>query len=203
LTAYQGGTDGDGLPPDFNVVERGDELGPLIGGDWNPSVTVPKTLKVVECMKQAGVKRIGCLGFCYGGWIGFKVSQEVQLVCGATPHPSVHLEGMVGGDPAALASATSCPWALFPCGEVDGPGSDPGMYDTSGALYKALEAKYPNRNVTKRFTKMHHGFATRGAIKPTEFNAGSGDDVKQAVQECINDIVSFYKTSGLLPTHKL
>merc|ERR1739844_785670 len=96
------------------------------------------------------------------------------------------------------AAASSCPWALFPCGEINGEGSDPGIYDADGVLFKALEAKFPSKNVTKRFTKMHHSFATRGAIKPTEFNAGTGDDAKQAVQECIDDILGYFKASGLM-----
>lgn len=198
LPAYQGGTHDDGLPPDFNVVERGAELGPLLGGDWGGNVVTPKILKVVDAMKKAGAGKIGVLGFCYGGWAGMYVSKEVQLVCAASPHPSVHLEGMVGGNPADLAASSKCPWAFFPCGVVDGEGSDPAMYDKDGDVYKSLEAKFPGRNLTKRFTTQHHGFVTRGNIKPTEFNAGQGEEVKVAVQECVDDCVSYFKAQGLL-----
>lgn len=198
LPPYQGGTDGDALPSDFNIIERMNELGPLIGGEWNPSEVVPKALKVVEAMKAAGVSRIGCIGVCFGGWIAMKVAAQVKLVCVASPHPSIHMEGMINGDPIALAGDSKCPWAMFPCGSIGGPGSDPDIYDApDGALYKALEAKFPNQNKSKRFSKMAHGFVTRGSIKPNEFNAGSGEEVQAAVLECVEDIMSFFREMGL------
>lgn len=203
LAAYQGGTHDDGLPPAFNIGERMGEVGPLLGGDWNASKQMPKMLKVVGAMKKAGVKRIGVLGFCYGAWIGMHLAKEIDLVCGASPHPSIHVEGMMGGDPGALAAHSRCPWALFPCGALGGEGSDPDMYDTTGAVYKALEGRHAGKNVTKRFSSMAHGFVTRGAIKADEFNAGTGDEVKVAVQSCVDDITEFFVARGLLPRSRL
>lgn len=123
---------------------------------------------------------------------------EVKMVCGMSPHPSMHIEGMTGGNPADLGTASKCPWALFPCGEVGGSGADPDIYDPDGSLFKALEEKFPKKNETKRFTKMAHGFVTRGNIKSSEFNAGTGDEVKASVQECMNDMVKFLKRYRLL-----
>merc|ERR1739848_622314 len=106
---------------------------------------------------------------------------------------------MVGGDPAELASGSKCPWALFPCGEVGSPGGDPDIYDEDGGVFKALEKKFKGKNQTKRFSKMPHGFVTRGNIKASEFNCGTGDDVKVAVEECMGDIVKFFQKNNLLP----
>ncbi|CAK0805833.1 unnamed protein product, partial [Prorocentrum cordatum] len=75
LDAFEGGTDDDGLPPAFDLSERGSELGPLLKGAWNVEVVLPKTLKVVEAMKAAGVKKFGVIGFCYGAWLGMHLSK--------------------------------------------------------------------------------------------------------------------------------
>lgn len=192
LTPYEGGTSGDGLPPDFKVWERFGELIPLVSGDWGPGAVLPMCHKVIEKMKSEGVKKIACLGFCYGGWIGFHLAKEGHFVCGASAHPSTHLEGAIGGDPAALAADSGCPFALYPCGEVGSDQADPEIYDVHGSLFTALEAKFPGENVTKRFTTMAHGFVTRGSEED--------EPVKQAIQECVDNILEFYNAKGLIPT---
>eukprot|EP00933_Yihiella_yeosuensis_P084809 TRINITY_DN9949_c1_g1_i1.p1 TRINITY_DN9949_c1_g1~~TRINITY_DN9949_c1_g1_i1.p1 ORF type:complete len:277 (+),score=85.57 TRINITY_DN9949_c1_g1_i1:77-907(+) len=199
LKALEGGTDDDGLPPAFPLGERGSELGPLFKGDWNVEPVMPLILKVVAAMRASGVKKFGLIGFCYGGWVGMHLSKQVpgdELVCCASPHPSMHIEGMLGGSPAALAAEVQCPWALYPCGDAE-KGGDPLIYDADGDLYKALEAKFPGKNETKRFAKQMHGFVTRGAIKDGNFKAGDGDDVKLAVEECVGDMLKFFAANGL------
>ncbi|CAE7725853.1 Slc24a1 [Symbiodinium sp. CCMP2456] len=201
LEPYQGGTDGDGLPPAFDMVSRRAEIAPdRFKGPWHPSKTLPKVLKVVDAMRQSGVKRFGVLGVCYGAWVGFHLAKAVpswELICGASPHPSLHMEGVVGGDPAALASEIRCPWAFFPCGEVGKDGADPPIYDAEGDVFRALEARFPGKNVTKRYRTVRHGFFARGAIKDGQFKAGDGDQVKRAVAECVSDVSSFFRKRGL------
>lgn len=197
LPALEGGTDGDGLPPTFDVTKRGAELGPTFKGDWNQEKVVPKLLTIVKAMKSAGVKKIGLVGFCYGAWVGMYVAKEVELVGCAAPHPSVHMEEMMGRDSAALAAGSKCPWALFPCGDPDA-GGDGAMYDAEGDLFKKLEEKFPGKNVTKRFSKMAHGFSTRGAIKEGQFMPCSGPDVQAAVTEILTDICEFFCRRGLM-----
>lgn len=201
--AFEGGTDGDGLPPSFNPAERGSEFGPLFGDTWNHAKVMPKLKSVMKCMKSSGVKKIGVLGFCYGGWIGMYLAKEGGLVACASCHPSIHIEGMTGGDPAALAKESKCAWALFPAGEASA-GGDPDMYDADGAVMKALEEKFPGKNVTKRFSKMAHGFVTRGDIKDTgnTLVAGKGEEVKAAVAECVNDVIEFFCKKGLMRRDK-
>jgi len=105
------------------------------------------------------------------------LSREVSFVGCASPHPSIHIESMLGKDPVALAADTQCPWALFPAGKAD-DGGDADMYDSEGALIKALEEKFPGENVSKRFPNVPHGFVTRGNIK--EHAAASGAEVAKA-----------------------
>jgi len=196
LPAFEGGTDDDGLPPAFNIGERGAELGPLLKGSWNSDVVMPNVMKIVDAMRASGVKKFGAIGFCYGGWIGMKLSSKVgsdEMVCGASPHPSMHIEsGVLGRDVVELAKANQCPWALYPTGEVGKPGADGEMYDADHDFYKALETRFPGKNRTKRFSSQVHGFVVRGSIKDGNFKAGDGDSVKVAVQECLADITAYF-----------
>lgn len=195
LPPLEGGTDGDGLPPDFAMSRFGAEVGPLLSGAWGPAAVVSQFLKVVDAAKADGVKRFGFIGYCYGGWIGMYLSKAMpseELVAAACPHPSVHMEGMIGGNPVALASEVNCPWALFPCGD-SAAGGDPGIYDADGALYQALEAKFPGSNLTKRYGKMVHGFTVRAKITDDD----AGKEIAKSVQECMDDILSFFAQRGL------
>jgi len=203
LSPFEGGTDGDGLPPAFDIGARGSVLGTLLGGDWGSATTVPMLLKVVAAMKADGVEKFGCMGFCYGAWVGLKLSAQVpEMICGVSPHPSAHIEGMLGGDPAKLGEASLCPWAFFPAGVVGEPGGDPDIYDAEGLLFQALEKKFPGKNVTKRFSEMQHGWSVRGHIKEEEHNAGRGEAVQAAVAEVVDDTVSFFDQAGLIRGQK-
>eukprot|EP00747_Dinoflagellata_sp_TGD_P165063 gnl/TRDRNA2_/TRDRNA2_185862_c0_seq1.p1 gnl/TRDRNA2_/TRDRNA2_185862_c0~~gnl/TRDRNA2_/TRDRNA2_185862_c0_seq1.p1 ORF type:complete len:281 (-),score=40.28 gnl/TRDRNA2_/TRDRNA2_185862_c0_seq1:127-969(-) len=206
LPPFEGGTDGDGLPPTFDVTVRGGELGPQFKGPWSAQENLPKMQKVVAAMRTAGVKKFGALGFCYGAWVGFHLSSTIsgdEFVCGVSAHPSVHIEGMMGNKPADLAAKCNCPWALYPCGAPGSPGSDGPLYDKDGDLFQALEARFPGKNHTKRYETMRHGFVSRGAIKDGQFKAGDGDAVKAAVQECTEDILRFFQERGLVEASKM
>jgi len=198
LPAFEGGTDGDGLPPSYDIKTRADLPG-LFKGDWNQEKVVPKLVSVIKAMKSAGVKKIGLIGFCYGAWVGMYLAKEVDLVGCASPHPSVHLEGIFERNPADIAESSKCPWAFFPAG-VAADGGDSDTYDAEGALFKALESKFSGKNVTKRYASMSHGFVSRGSIK--EHAIGSGDEVKKAVQECVTDMCEFFVRCGLMRRDK-
>ncbi|CAE8621066.1 unnamed protein product [Polarella glacialis] len=184
----------------FNLAERGAILGPLFNGDWKAANVLPHVQKVVSAMKASGVKKFAVAGFCYGAWVGMYLARTMsadELVCCVTPHPSITIEGMVGGDPCALASESCCPWAMYPCGDP-AAGGDKETYDREGDLFKALDTKFPGKIETKRFGKMQHGFVLRGAIKEGQLG-GSGDDVKAAIQECVEDMTKFFEKHGLTP----
>eukprot|EP00442_Polarella_glacialis_P012348 CAMPEP_0115164278 /NCGR_PEP_ID=MMETSP0227-20121206/72955_1 /TAXON_ID=89957 /ORGANISM="Polarella glacialis, Strain CCMP 1383" /LENGTH=272 /DNA_ID=CAMNT_0002576635 /DNA_START=32 /DNA_END=849 /DNA_ORIENTATION=- len=196
LVPFEEGTDGDGLPPVFSLAERGAILGPLFNGDWKAANVLPHVQKVVSAMKASGVKKFAVAGFCYGAWVGMYLARTMSAAA-VTPHPSITIEGMVGGDPCALASESCCPWAMYPCGDP-AAGGDKETYDREGDLFKALDTKFPGKIETKRFGKMQHGFVLRGAIKEGQLGVG-GDDVKAAIQECVEDMAQFFEKHGLTP----
>merc|ERR1719277_806757 len=148
-------------------------------------------------MRAAGVVKFGVIGFCYGAWLGMHLSKEIsgsELVCAVAPHPSAHIEGMMGGSTAELAGRCRCPWGLFPCGRV-GEGGDSDMYDEDGAVFKALEERGTGRNFTRRFERMAHGFTLRGAITADDSRSC---EVGEAVQECMDMTTQFFVEHGLL-----
>eukprot|EP00755_Sulcionema_specki_P017802 Sspe_Gene.65281::Locus_38653_Transcript_1_1_Confidence_1.000_Length_1105::g.65281::m.65281 len=197
MAPFEGGTSDDGLPPDFNITERFNDAIHLLkpDGQWHPNVVLPKLMQILDSKKP---EKFGVLGFCYGGWMGMHLAAQNPkgLVAAASSHPSIHIEGLCGGNPAEVAAKSCCPWLLQPCGKPD-EGGDPVIYDADGALFLALEKSFPGKNETKRFENMKHGFVVRGNLKEG-FCTGSGDDVKVAIQEAVEQVVSFFKKNGLL-----
>jgi dienelactone hydrolase len=73
VPAIEGGTDGDGLPPDFDMSARGKEFGPWITQiPW--SVIQPKVEGLIAHAKEQGAAAIGVVGCCWGGWAAFHTS---------------------------------------------------------------------------------------------------------------------------------
>jgi len=61
LAPFEGGTDGDGLPPDFDIAKRGSELGPLISSSAvSDSARMKRTSKLAEIQEtKKNVPRCG------------------------------------------------------------------------------------------------------------------------------------------------
>ena len=55
--------------------------------------------QVIDHLRSLGIKKAACLGFCWGGWMGaHSLTEEAWsdlLVCAASPHPSMHIEGKI------------------------------------------------------------------------------------------------------------
>lgn len=202
MDPVEGGTDGDALPPGFDVGSRIKEVVALSSptGAWNPeNVTMAKAETVVRAMLASGVVKFGIIGFCYGAWLGMYLAGKLpasQLVCAAGAHPSIVAgERGLGRDPVALASRSNCPWAVYPCGEPDDGGMAEGSeYDADGSLYRALEEKFPGKNRTHRMRKVSHGFMTRGPI-----TGAAGEGTKAAILEVVQGMEDFFACHALRP----
>jgi dienelactone hydrolase len=100
--ALEGGTDGDGLPPGFEIETRGAEFGPWVKNiPW--AAIEPKVKSLIAHVKRQGATSMGVVGCCWGGWAAFHTSAIcVDIVAAVIFHPSCQLEGMFGGDVAEL-----------------------------------------------------------------------------------------------------
>ena len=71
--AHQGGTDGDGLPPDFDLGSRMEEfMGWVKTVKWDGIDS--KVNALLAYAKKEGADAIGVVGCCWGGWACFETS---------------------------------------------------------------------------------------------------------------------------------
>eukprot|EP01064_Diplonema_japonicum_P027566 TRINITY_DN4006_c0_g1_i1.p1 TRINITY_DN4006_c0_g1~~TRINITY_DN4006_c0_g1_i1.p1 ORF type:complete len:275 (+),score=67.81 TRINITY_DN4006_c0_g1_i1:93-917(+) len=198
MPAFEGGTDDDALPPFFEMSRVKECVFPLFMGEWAVEKVVPKVQKVLEHYASKGVEKVSLYGFCYGGWVGMHLAASktaIPIVCAASSHPSIHIEGLLGKDPSALASKQSCPWLFQPTGVLGAEGADPDMYDAGGILMKALEELHPGKNQSTRYAAQPHGFVTRGAITNGTV-IGSNDNTKSDIEKAVTEVLAFMEKSG-------
>ena len=161
IPALEGGTDGDGLPADFDMAARGGEIRPFITSFPWP-VLAPRVNAALKHMLTEGITKIGLVGFCWGGWVTSKIQagddKPPQVVCAVVPHPSITCEEMHGGDTVQLVSRAKGPMLLLPAG------NDPDRYRPGGDVLEALRAAQPESDVALDFGEMRHGWAVRGDV---------------------------------------
>lgn len=106
-----------------------------------------------------GIAAIGCLGFCWGVWVGFKASAAgFPLKAGAGAHPSIRLEEYHGSTPEKLSELVNCPMMLASAR------NDPPNVQEGGEVERILQAKFPQSTV-KSFHDVDHGWVSRGDLQ--------------------------------------
>ena len=182
---FEGGTDGDGLPPEFAIPERLEEF-----MTWVKTITwdlcQQKVQKLIAYAKEQGATKFGLVGNCWGGWAAFKTSTMTNdFSAGVIFHPSCQLEGAHGGDVNELCNAVQCPFYFMPAKD-----DSPEMYGPEGSLTKILVEKFGEDTVkTKNFPDMTHGWVPRGDI--------SDPNVKRDVQLAMTEAASYFSQNGL------
>jgi len=187
VPALEGGTDGDGLFPDFDwtipehVAKFPDYMHTVNFND----VLKPRLLSATAHINLLGIDCIHLTGFCWGGWIGFLALADPDFhnkyLSIAIAHPSVSLEQMIFGRPVAdLVDKVTKPVLFMPAK------GDPDEYRENGAWFRTLKAKFPTSR-TIDFSEMNHGFVPRGDVSKPE--------VKEAVEKAMNAALAFYKAN--------
>ena len=192
MPPLEGGTDGDALPPHFDLSTRLPDLIAQVKAQWNPEALVPVVQAVAKEYKERGVKSVALVGYCFGAWIAFHVEKaglDLPVVAAVGSHPSLALEGVFGREPTELGDSVTSPWLLQPAGDPEA-GGDATFYDADGGLYAKIEARFPGKNRSTRFKGQAHGFVTRGDIKNgTAF--GTGEAVQEAVRTALDETAGF------------
>jgi dienelactone hydrolase len=157
----EGGTDGDGLPANFDMAVRGAEIRPfIISYPW--AMLAPRVNAVLKYMLSEGISKIALFGVCWGGWVSSQIladeNMPPQVICSVIPHPSITCEEMHGGDAVKLVSRAKGPMLLLPAG------NDPDRYRPGGDMFEALRAAQPDSDVSLDFGAMKHGWSTRGDV---------------------------------------
>lgn len=162
----EGGTDGDGLPPDYDL-----QADPPAMKKWLMlylrEIFESKILTVAQHLRQSGVKRIGGVGFGFGAWIICHATVLCKDMLGAViAYPLANeLEDMNGGDTAVMASRVLCPFLFMPTSTCDA------AYKPGGELYNAVKGRHEFTDY-EPFLDMPHGWLTRGDASNPGIRAG-------------------------------
>mmetsp|Transcript_25470 Transcript_25470/g.37570 ORF Transcript_25470/g.37570 Transcript_25470/m.37570 type:complete len:263 (-) Transcript_25470:118-906(-) len=177
--SFEGGTHGDGLPPDFNIEgPRAPEAFGWLGSlKWDDNIC-PKMKAVFDYLDSKGFANIGMVGFCWGGWVVCKcASLSDKIRVAVVPHPSIQIEGgLMGGDNVALASQVHFPILLLPAG------NDGAEYRDGGELLEVFKRNHA-ASASEDYPDMRHGWASRGDM--------SDDAVRRDATKAINRVQAF------------
>ncbi|KAI9023467.1 dienelactone hydrolase family-domain-containing protein [Hyaloraphidium curvatum] len=181
----EGGTDGDALPPDFDIEKRMMDLVGYLKKFPFASSLKPKVASCLKDIKAGGADKIGMIGYCWGGWVIAHTAADPAagplVNAAAIFHPSIHLEdGVWGGKAAELLGKSSAPMLFCPAE------NDPPVYIPGGPYYDSLKKVQP-ATASVPFKGVQHGFVNRGDL--------AAPGVKEAVGKAIDDAAAFFSTT--------
>ena len=175
---FEGGTDGDALPPDFDMGSRGSEFKEYM--KTHPfSSQQPKLQKMVDYLGTKKLEKMFVIGVCWGGYCATEMlgveslRTTVPVVAAASPHPSVGIaKGFYGIETLDVVKACPVPFLYLPAG------NDPDDYREGGDILAAAA----KGSECLDFPSMSHGFFTRGDTSdPTV--AKDGERAVNAIKE--------------------
>lgn len=174
----EGGTDGDALPPTFEISP--DSRPKFMS--WiktNGTETFSKrNTALISDLKKKGFKTFFAVGFCWGGWASCRCAVAFpDLLSGILIyHPSIQLEGVFGNDPVELVSKVKCSVALHICAN-----DDVKLYDTkTGSVVQALN-KAGRLHSATAYPDMLHGFMTRGDSSKSKVRRDIGKGIERGL----------------------
>ncbi|CAE8583189.1 unnamed protein product, partial [Polarella glacialis] len=116
-------------------------------------------------------KRLAMVGPCWGGWAVFRASAVFDGIrCGVVPHPSCHVEDMLGGSLEEITAAVRCPILFMPAA------SDLDTYKPGGSSVEVIKARFPS-TASEVFKDMSHGWLLHGSADDLQIR----QDLKRAV----------------------
>jgi dienelactone hydrolase len=147
-----------------------------------PFSTLQKDLEntIFPIFAKAGVKNIGCVGFCFGTWVNYHIAQLGKVKALINFHPShFHAAKFQGEDAAELVAACKVPVLQFAAG------NDPEETKPGGRDEKAIKAN-GKAVCFKEYAAEAHGWVSRGDRK--------NEKTYQAQLECWQAGLDFAKT---------
>ncbi len=177
--AFEGGTSGDALPPDFDMPGRRVEFVEWMKTSHPFSKQEPNLQSLVTYL-DSKCSKMYVIGICWGAYCAYKLggieSLRSKCVAMATPHPSVGAaEGLFGEETLDVVKANPIPALFLPAGNDSDDYRDPGGTILMNAAKGSEVCDFP---------AMKHGFFTRG-------NADD-DAVAKDVQKAVEAIVAFF-----------
>lgn len=140
----------------------------------NPLTYLEPMASVVDTLRDGGAKKIGLVGFCWGGKLATLAATEAS---GISAVVAVH-PGMVDPNDAKVVAV---PFALYDSKDEDKEACD--------AFMKTLESKpFAEKNDRKRYETMHHGWAAARGNLNDEQNLKEFQDVYGRIATFIDKI---------------
>lgn len=176
---FEGGTDGDALPPSFDMANRQPDF--LAWVKEQPfTMQEPLVKSMMNYLRKDNADaKIYLIGCCWGAYIVAEMCGSDELsanvVKGVGIHPSVGIAGIYGKNDEEIVKAMKAPVLWAPTK------SDPDDYRSSGKLLTAS----PEGSDFVDFPTVTHGFFTRGDSKDEE--------VAKNVEKAIADILAFFE----------
>lgn len=114
---------------------------------------------ILPFFKERNIAKIGCLGFCFGGYVSFLLSQTNQVLCGIGCHTSIKIFNMYETNEIEAAEKILCPQMILQASN-DLPNTKPG-----GEVHLALSRlPFGNHCVVQEFEEVLHGWVPRGNL---------------------------------------
>lgn len=180
----EGGTDGDALPPEFDMKTRGADFKAWATSEPMTFATIAPKMQalITHLTTECGIKKMSLVGFCWGYWCVVKMFGVPglcdQVVSTAGPHPSVTLEdGFFSGNSAECAAKVTVPSLLLPTS------NDGDTYREGGAVLSAIQTASNNSSAFSDYPTVVHGFLTRGDDKD--------ENIKAEIQRAEGEITSW------------
>ena len=168
-----------------NIVPQGKEW--LSEFDW---AHCSKILEPVHTfLDEAGITRVGAIGYCWGAWVVAKMTQDPSKChAGVWAHPSCQVDRELYGGVSEkeLAAAIRSPPLVLPSRHEPAFYSDGSLEGVASGNGVAWE--------TVKFGDQSHGWMTRSAGWLGKYYEAGSDQIKAAVgvQRAVNASLGFY-----------
>mmetsp|Transcript_27228 Transcript_27228/g.71207 ORF Transcript_27228/g.71207 Transcript_27228/m.71207 type:complete len:285 (-) Transcript_27228:159-1013(-) len=114
---------------------------------------------------SASGKKVGVMGFCWGGWITIRSCSLPGVACGVAMHPTMNMEGFHGGSAHEAYSEVQAPLMCLAAG------SDPDEVKPGGPLDASMQRGQKLLEIHE-FKEMKHGWFPRGDVSDAQVKQG-------------------------------
>eukprot|EP00929_Paragymnodinium_shiwhaense_P080615 TRINITY_DN42049_c0_g1_i1.p1 TRINITY_DN42049_c0_g1~~TRINITY_DN42049_c0_g1_i1.p1 ORF type:complete len:570 (-),score=110.94 TRINITY_DN42049_c0_g1_i1:173-1801(-) len=154
--AFEDGTDGDGLPEDFDFNRKLEFKSWIMKYTWE--TFRPKIQNVLSALRTAGIKRVAGIGFGFGAWMLSKLSVNCgEFSLGIYVYPDIEkFEEMNSNDVVHLAKKM-CGTSMFILS-----GECPATYAPKGEVFDIVKGNFPSGTCCQRYDQQKRGWTIRG-----------------------------------------
>ena len=130
--------------------------------------------KLLPYLLEKGPRRIGVLGFCWGGWMALHAAKYPEVSAAIAMHPSMNMEAFHGGTAHSVYEAIQSPSMCLAAGD------DLQEVKPGGELAQVLATHSVQAQLVE-FPDMNHGWVPRGKAEDPKIAEAVTSAMRQAV----------------------